>query len=289
MTQIDDPGPPSAIDRALDLLSIAVSARRPLTLAELASEAGIPKPTAHRILRLLVARDLLRQTGDRSYCLGSKIFALSGEALAQLDYASEAKEGLRWLQTITPDAIHFAVMTGGAPVYVAKIEGRRPYRMASTIGTSLPTHCTSIGKAILAFMSPDQAEPYLQSPSLVGRTPHTITTPGALRQQFEEIRARGFAIDDEENEENVRCVGAPVFDARGDVIGGVSVSSATFDLSLEEALDLGPSVVTAAHRISATLGAPREALARLAALAAPGGGTTSGLVQSDGLARAEKA
>src|SRR5688500_4402291 len=101
MTQIDAQGPPSAIDRALDLLSIAITAHRPLTLAELAGEAGIPKPTAHRILRLLVARDLLRQDDDRSYCLGSRMFALSGEALAQLDYASEAKEGLRWLQTIT--------------------------------------------------------------------------------------------------------------------------------------------------------------------------------------------
>ena len=278
MTQIDDSGPPSAIDRALDLLTIAITARRPLTLADLAAEAGIPKPTAHRILRLLVARGLLRQADDRSYCLGPKMFALSGEALSQLDYTSAAGEGLRWLQARTPDAIHFAAMTGGVPVYVAKIEGRRPYRMASTIGTSLPIHCTSIGKAILAFMTPDRAEPYLRS-SLVRRTPHTVTSVRTLKQQLEEIRARGFAIDDEENEENVRCVGAPVFDARGGVIGGVSVSSATFNLSLDEALELGPSVLTAALIISTSLGAPREAMESLAALAAP--------MRQDGLASAE--
>jgi DNA-binding IclR family transcriptional regulator len=84
----------SAIDRALDLLAIVVHARRPLTLAEIAAEAELPKPTAHRILRLLVVRNLLRQSHDRSYQLGSEMYALSGEALAQLDFAREARPAL---------------------------------------------------------------------------------------------------------------------------------------------------------------------------------------------------
>jgi DNA-binding IclR family transcriptional regulator len=253
-------GPPSAIDRALDLFAIAVNAHGPLTLAEAAGQAGLSKPTAHRILRILVSRGLLRQAEDRSYCLGKEAYALAGKSLSQLEYAREARVGLDWLKTITPEAIHFAALAGDVPVYVAKIEGSRPYRMASTIGTPLPIHCTSIGKSVLAFLSPEKAAHHLAAVSYERRTVHTMTKVSQLKAQLTEIRAQGYAIDDEENEENIRCVGAPVFDSNGDVIGGVSVSSPTFHLSLEEAHALAPFVVKAAAMISSALGATAEDL-----------------------------
>lgn len=250
----------SAIDRALDLLSIVVHARKPLTLAEIAAEAELPKPTAHRILRILVARNLLRQSHDRSYRLGSEMYALSGETLAQLDFAREARPALEWLHDVTPDAIHFAALTGGALVCVDKIEGRRPYRMASTVGATMGMHCTAIGKLVLAFLPEESAEPHLTTDQMTARTPSTITSHRQMKRELAEIRRRGFAIDDEENEENIRCVGAPVFTASGGVVGGVSVAAPTFNLSLDQALALAPSVVTAACRVSSALGAPPEVL-----------------------------
>jgi IclR family acetate operon transcriptional repressor len=258
-------GPPSAIDRALDLFTIAVNAHGPLTLAEAAGQAGLSKPTAHRILRILVARGFLRQAEDRSYCLGKEAYALAGKSLNQLEYAREARVGLDWLKTITPEAIHFAALAGDSPIYVAKIEGTRPYRMASTIGTPLPIHCTSIGKAVLAYLSPEKAAHHLSVTGFERRTIHTLTKVSQLKAQLEEIREQGYAIDDEENEDNIRCVGAPVFDSNGEVIGGVSVSSPTFHLSLAEAHALAPFVVKSAGMISSALGATPEDLPVVAA------------------------
>jgi DNA-binding IclR family transcriptional regulator len=245
-----------------------------MTLAEAANQAGLSKPTAHRILRILVARGLLRQDTDRSYRLGHEAYALAGKSLSQLEYAREARVGMDWLKGITPEAIHFAAMNGEAPVYVAKVEASRPYRMASSIGSPLPMHCTSIGKAVLAFLPPETLARYLSPAGLTRRTSHTLTTMGQLKAQLKEIRAQGYAIDDEENEENIRCVGAPVFDSNGDVIGGVSVSAPTFHLSQQEARALGPFVAQAAGMISAALGATHESMPELAT-AQPGGPAAS--------------
>jgi IclR family transcriptional regulator, acetate operon repressor len=250
----DGEGAPSTIDRALDLLGLAVDRGSPLSLADAAAASGLPKPTAHRILRLLAARGLLHQGRDRSYRLGPELYRLAGKALSQVEYASAAEDALDGLQAVTPETIHFAVLAGDELVFVLKKEGRQPYRMASTVGMSAITHCTSIGKAVLAF-TPDERRSVLLDEPLMRRTPHTITSMPALQRELDLIHRQGFAIDDEENEENVRCVAAPVFNALGAVIGGISVAAPTFNLSLDNAIALAPEVMRTATRISVALGA----------------------------------
>jgi IclR family acetate operon transcriptional repressor len=249
------PEPPSAIDRAFGLLTVAVEAGEPITLSEAAARSGLPKPTAHRILRLLVNRGLLRQDADRTYAVGPHFYRLAGHALGEMQYVREAQEALQWLQTVTPETIHFAVLTGDVPVYAAKIESRRPFRMTSMIGKPLTMHCTSIGKAVLAHLPDERRERFMQQASLPRYTPNTITTVEALRTELAAIRVRGFAIDDSEESLEIRCVGAAVFDARTQVIGGISVSAPTFQLSLDDALVLAPAVVAASRMISLALGA----------------------------------
>lgn len=248
----------SAIDRALDLLGIVVEARRPVTLAEASAAADLSKPTAHRILRLLAKRGLLRQQADRSYILGAAIYEVAGQVLDQLEFAREARAALNWLQSVTPEAIHFAVLTEEVPICVAKIEGRRPYRMASTLGSPLSMHCTSIGKAILAYLPEQRVADLIDSRELTRHTSRTITKAAVLRAELDDVRAQGYAIDDEENEDTIRCVAAPVFDARGEIVGGVSVAAPTFHLSLDEAHLLAPSVIQAGKMISSALGAPQQ-------------------------------
>jgi DNA-binding IclR family transcriptional regulator len=252
--------PTSAIDRALDLLICVVEANGPLTLAEAAARTGLAKPTAHRILRTLAARGLLRQDEGRTYRLGATAFALAGKILTGVEFVKEARPALEWLKNVTPETIQFALLTGDKVVYVEKIEGRRPYRMASSVGVGLDVHSTAIGKATLAYMTPERRAPYLTPARLVAHTHNTITKVAALESQLATIRNRGFAIDDGENEEHIRCVAASVFDARGDVIGGISVSAPTFSFAIEDALALAPAVMTAARAISVALGAPAEVL-----------------------------
>lgn len=255
--------PAGSVDRAFDLYTAAVSAGGGMRLAEAALATGLSKPTAHRILQILVGRGLLRQDPDRSYRLGAQAFALAVRSLDQLEYAKEAQVGISWLQAYTPEAIHVAAMLGDSAVYIAKSEGSQPYRMASRVGAPLLLHCTSIGKSVLAHLPPDELAERLSELDLPRRTATTLTRVKDLRVQLDQIQAQGFAIDDEENEDNIRCVGAPVFGASGRVVAGISISAPTFNMSLDQAIALGPSVARAGAMISAALGAPEE-LARRA-------------------------
>lgn len=252
-------GPPGTIDRVLDLLRLAVDTGGPLSLADAAIATGLPKPTVHRILRILVSHGLLHQGRDRSYRLGPEMYRLAGKALSQVEYASAAEDELDALQAVTPETLHFAALAGHELVCVVKREGRQPYRMASMVGMRMITHCTSIGKVVLAYTPRERRAALLEVP-LASRTPHTIVSMPALERELVVIRERGFAIDDEENEANVRCVATPVFNALGMVIGGIGIAAPTFSLSLDDAEALAPELIGAAVRISLALGAQQHSL-----------------------------
>jgi DNA-binding IclR family transcriptional regulator len=248
----------SSVNRTLDILEILAKEGSTLSLKEITERSGLPRPTAHRLLQTLMARSYVEQDSTRSYSVGRGALALAGSLLSRLEPARAARPPLERLRQLTPETIHFAVLAGTDAVYVEKIDGRRAYRMASEIGQHLPLHCTAIGKAILAFLPPDRRAALLRGPELERRTPNTITKLEALELELAEVRARGFAIDDEDNEHEIRGVGAPVVDARGEAFAGVSVSAHSSQLTHEHALMTAPSVVQTAKEISLALGAPAD-------------------------------
>jgi IclR family acetate operon transcriptional repressor len=225
-------------------------------LAEIAAATGLPKSTVHRILRTLVDRGFARSDGNGGYLAGPRILTLAGQVLAGFDPAREARGVLRSLQQDTGLTVHFAMLTGDEAVYVEKVEASQPYRMASRVGMGLRLHSTSIGKAILAAMADDEVAALIGRVGLERRTPRTITRLPALLRHLAEVRAAGFAVDDEENELGIRCVGAAVFDHTGRVTGGLSVSTLAFELEPAGAAPLGARVAAAAAAVSDALGAP---------------------------------
>jgi IclR family acetate operon transcriptional repressor len=151
--------------------------------------------------------------------------------------------------------VHFGAFSGADLVYVDKLEARRAYRMASTIGMRLPFHCTAIGKAVLAELSPDVRSNLLSDVGLPRRTSRTITETGLLDAELARIKHKGFALDNEENEDGVRCVAAPVFGALAGVIGGISVSAPAFELPEVQLEWVASFVIEAAAEVSLSLGA----------------------------------
>jgi DNA-binding IclR family transcriptional regulator len=125
---------------------------------------------------------------------------------------------------------------------------------------SVPLHCTAIGKAALAYLSADECRARLGPEPYHGRTPRTITRWDDLQRELSGVVEHGFAIDNGENEEDIRCVGAAIFNHRGTAIGGLSLSAAAFALPVEEANALGPAVVAAAAAVSLALGVRSEHL-----------------------------
>ena len=143
-------GSNGAVDKALSVLEALVDGAPSSTLAEISSKSGLAKPNTHAILKILVRRAYAHTPGDGTYEPGTQILALAGHILGTLDYARRARPALLALQDQFPETVHLGVLSGVELFYDEKLEARRPYRLASTVGMRLPLHCTAIGKVVLA-------------------------------------------------------------------------------------------------------------------------------------------
>jgi DNA-binding IclR family transcriptional regulator len=242
----------SAADKTFDVLEALIEHRR---LADIAAATGLPKGTVHRILRVMVERGLASPSGDGGYLAGPRMLALSGRVLRRLDVPARARPHLEALQTRTGRTVHLALRSGDEAVYALKIEGDKPYRLASRVGMGLRLHCTSIGKAILATMTDGEITALARRAGLPSRTARTITEVPRLLREIGLVRSRGWATDHEENEDGVCAVGAAVFDHTGEVVGGVSAATLAHEAASARDDEIGPVVRATAERVSAALGA----------------------------------
>jgi IclR family acetate operon transcriptional repressor len=234
--------------RALRVLEAVARPGGPHRLGRIARDTGIAKPTTHRILSSLAAGGYVVSDGAGSYGPGPRTHALS--ALFAAEQHSDSASALRHFQSQVGQTVHVALRSGDHAIYVQKAEPDNPYRMASRPGGQLSLHCTAIGKAILAHIPDDDRGQVLARAGLPARTPNTITSVQMLETEIARIRERGYAIDDEENEETIRCVGAPLLDRDGHAVGGVSVSTITFQVSRERLTGYAPRLLEIARTLA---------------------------------------
>jgi IclR family acetate operon transcriptional repressor len=150
--------------------------------------------------------------------------------------------------------VNLVVLEADRVVYVDQVEGSRNVRMFTTVGTSVPAHTTGSGKAIMAFGSPEAPAALYGERELKRLTDHTLTTLAALEDDFTRIRRRGYALDNEEHEEGVGCVAAPVFDHTGLPCAAISVSGPTARILHAHSSALGALLIARAAAVSAALG-----------------------------------
>jgi DNA-binding IclR family transcriptional regulator len=243
-----------SIDKALTVLEALAEHSR---VTDIATGTGLPKSTVHRILQSLVSWGFARADGAGGYLPGPRILTLAGRVMSRFDPAQHADAALQGLRDRTGFTVHFAVRSADEAVYVRKLEGRRPYQMGSRVGMGMRLHSTSIGKAILSQLDGAEVSAIISRTGLDRHTPRTITDPAMLLDHLAGIRRRGWAVDDEENEAGIRCVGAPVLDHTGTVMGGISVSGLAFEVGPQDE-SLAAEVVAAAREVSLALGAPPE-------------------------------
>lgn len=243
------------LDRALNvLIAIAENGASGLSLAECTAILGYSKPTTHRILRTLARRGFVRvDEQNATYSLGLTTLRLGMDFLEQLDIRREALPLLRALAHESGETVHLGVLQGSEVVYIEKVESAHAVRMFSRVGHTMPTYSTGIGKAILAFLPEEELERALP-PRLERRTPTTITDRATLRRHLAEIRGQGYSTDDVENEEGIRCAGAPVFDHSGTVCAGISVAGPASRVTSERLPELGQRARETAQEISTRIG-----------------------------------
>jgi IclR family transcriptional regulator, KDG regulon repressor len=250
------------LDRALLLLEILANHNGECALADIAKEASLHKSTVHRIISSLEQhRFVLRSVENGRYMLGLKLFELGTKAMGARFLREHARPHLSRVMFETGETVHLCIFDNGEVLYVDKIEPQKSVRMSSAVGLRSAAYCTAVGKAVLAHLGADEVSEIVRRFGMSRRTSRTITTTAELLAELDVVRRRGYAIDDEENEEGVRCIGAAVLDQSGRPVAAISVSGPAFSVTREKTKLLARPVVTAAHLLSTDLGFRDAAMA----------------------------
>jgi IclR family transcriptional regulator, KDG regulon repressor len=243
-----------ALDRAFAVLDLLGESDVPLGLAQVASSLQLHKSTAHRFLMVLERHRMVERTGNGKFRLGLRLFDFGNRAIEQYDLRDRAQPHLRRLVTETEETAHLALLEAARVIYIDKIEPARSVRMITRIGASNPVHCTSVGKAILAFLSEDRAEEVIRRTRFERFTPRTVASAEALRAEMEKTRKRGYAVDDEEFEEGLRCIAVPVLDSQRQPVAAVSVSGPSFRVTAQKLPSIANHLAQCVRAISVDMG-----------------------------------
>ena len=240
--------------KALDVLETLAYSAQPLSAPEVAERCGLTRPTTYRLISTLVARGYVATGQDGRYRLGSKMLSLSKRLIEHAQLPLIARPDMEALCQATGESVHLAVIEDHEVLYVDKVESARAAQMYSVVGTRNPLHSTSLGKAILAFLPQDEQQLLLGRISYTERTPNTITSRSELEHHLDMIRTRGYAIDDVENEEGIRCVGVPIMGNTGVPIAAISISGPVMRITPDRATELAVALRETGRRISEKFG-----------------------------------
>ena len=239
------------LDRALAIIDTLAKERDDLSLMQLAGKLALHKSTVHRLLMILERHRMVeRESQTGRYRLGLRLFELGALAIARFDIRERARPHIEQVLFETEETVHLCVLDAGEVLYVDKVEPSRSIRMASKIGRLSPAHCSAVGKAMLAHLPEREVDEIVKQHGLARMTPKTIVTLADLKAELKDIRERGYALDNEEAEEGVRCVGAVVLGHDGRSLGAISTSAPSFRLPMERVPAVAASVCRAARAIS---------------------------------------
>ncbi len=255
---MDGQGSLKTIDRALSVLEEIGNAPDGLTLTEISLKVGLSKATASRLVTSLANRGYVRRDqSNLRYRLGAKILSLTGEFLQSIEFREVAVPHLREIQRISGETANLAVMDGNEVVYLDRFESKHAIKASFRVGKRAPVSCTALGKAMLAYTNEREVRRrFAGGGSIVPCTEHSVSSLEGLLACLARVRTEGVAIDDEEHQIGVRCVGGPIFDVTGRVIAAISVSGPVSRISSDRLPEICSLVRITSKSISAELGCP---------------------------------
>jgi len=244
-----------SLARALRVLEATAANGGSATLAEIARKTALPRSTAHHLLRALVEFGYLVQGGDaRAYTLAPKLFRLTGRTWTGEQLAEISIPFLNELSRRTGEGTSLAILRNGVVTVVAKRDPEGPVRVVQEVGATRPIYCTAVGKALAAWLPAGELDRIIGRTLFETKTPKTITTPAAFRRELARIRAIGFAVDNEEHIEGIRCIASPVRDHSGEVRASLCVVGPKNRLPQRRLAEVRKSLTAVAADLAARLG-----------------------------------
>lgn len=214
------------IDRAMALVGLLSRAPGPINLTRLAEQAGLHTASAHRILGALMAHGLVEKTGAGEYDLGVRWLEVGNRLRARLNIRQVAMPAMQQLAEATGETVNLIVRRGDEAVYVERVSGGQTMiQVVQVVGAHAPLHVTAVGKIFLSEDSASGVMGYAERTGLPAYTSNTLTTLERLNAELATIRQAQLAYDREEAELGVACIGAPIRDAEGKLVAGLSISA----------------------------------------------------------------
>jgi IclR family KDG regulon transcriptional repressor len=247
----------SAVVRAFTVLE-RLSREPSLSLEQLSRDVRLAKATVYRLLLTLQSLGYARRDEQDRWAMTLKVFNTGSRALDHLDLYAAARPVAHELAEHLGETVHMGVLEGDAAVYVLKVESKHTIRMYSRVGRRIPLYCTAIGKVLLAYADANERSAALRSMRLVAHTHRTLISRVAVEAELDKVRRQGFAVDDEEHEHGIRCIGAPVFGHTGAVVAALSASWPSFRFPGDAIGPATQAVRAAADRVSSILGHPGQ-------------------------------
>jgi len=244
-----------SVERSLDILEALAAAHPGTGIADLSQQVSLRASTVHRLLATLVLRGYARQNSQNGqYSLGPRALQLGRAFHDRSDLRAEAHPFLQQLVAASGETANLSIRDNGEAIYIDQVQSARVVRIFAEIGRRVPLHSTGCGKVLLAFLEPAERSHYAAEHGLPAYTPHTITTTQELERALAEIRQRDFATDNEEQDEGVRCVAAPVRDHTSAVVAAISLSGPVSRVTMDRIPELAKLLVSTCAQLSAALG-----------------------------------
>jgi DNA-binding IclR family transcriptional regulator len=240
-----------SVDRTITVLEFIAQSKRGCSVSEISRNLALPKSSTFLVLATLVNRGYLKKSAETDkYYFGVNLVKLSRKVLGNLDLRDVAKPFLNSLMKRTGLVVHLAVLADVEAVLVDRACPRGSSVGADWIGRALDINCTGVGKALVAFLPEEQFNQLIGAKRFARHNENTIVTIRGLKRELARVREQGYALDDEEDELGLRCIGTPIFDAEHKTVAAVSVAGTTKDIPLDRVQNLAATLRQAADEIS---------------------------------------
>lgn len=246
---------PTSVEKAIDILFCFDAEHPQLRLTDISERVGLHKSTTHRLLSLLKKKGLIvADPESQLYSLGPGVVELAWTVLRQQDLRAVCHPYLEQLRQDTNETVSLYTRMGDKRVCVEEFESGQDIKYSHAVGLTAPLHVGAPGKALLAFLPPEELETLLPTLPLTALTPMTLTEPEQLRAELLRTRQRGYAVSSEERSLGASAVAAPIRDWRGKVVAAIGVLGPSQRLTHGVLQELGARVMQVAQQISTTLG-----------------------------------